>query len=99
MFSTGPFSSSAFSAEYSAPPTVWVLGVQGQGNVGSVSITGDANVFPTGVIGTGQIGQVTTTLGATFVVSGVQALGLVSSPMVWADIVPTPSTVWTDILT
>ena len=51
--------------------TVPVTGVTATGQVGSVTVTADANVAVTGVSGTGQVGTVTTGISCTVPVSGV----------------------------
>lgn len=59
-----------------SPPITGLVGASG---VGSVTVTGEANVSPTGVSGTGQVGTATATPRIVVDVTGVVAQGFVGS--------------------
>ena len=70
-----------------------VTGAAGTGAAGSA--TGIASVNPTGVSATGGVGAVT--VNQAFGVTGVQATGSVGNVLVWGQVIPNVTTIWTPI--
>ena len=64
---------------------VFVLGNLATGLVGTVSITGDANVSPTGNLATGLVGTVTITGDANVSPTGSLSIGLVGTVSITGD--------------
>lgn len=70
---------------------VALTGVLGTGAVGSLAITGDANVTPTGVVATGQIGSLAVAISIAVTPTGVEATGFPGTPTVTGDANVTPT--------
>jgi hypothetical protein len=84
-FALGPIATAPIGDAYANIPEVIgfsatsVTGVVGTGEVGTVAMTGDANVPVMGVSGAGQIGDEATSADANVYVSGLQASGQVGT--------------------
>jgi len=83
------------SSVWGDPAVVIETGVEAASAIGTVTLIHGAGVLPTGVQAAGQIGNVG--FGVVFDVTGVEAIGSVSTPMVWSDIDTSSGTIWIDI--
>lgn len=80
-FALGPIATAPIADAYEPIPEVIctsstaVTGVVGTGETGTLTMSGDSNVYPIGVSGAGQIGDEATSADANVYLSGVQATG------------------------
>ena len=111
MFSDFPFSAAPFSGTgFSPDALVSVTGVQGDTQLGTISLVTNNYIPVTGFQATSQTGTVTLSLGCTVFPTGVQANGFVGTVLVWGEIdcgdipnwqvIPPPSAgAWTPVQT
>lgn len=67
------------------------------GQIGSVTVVPQTNVFPTGLSATGGVGSVTVITEANVFPTGLSAAGRVGPPLVWGKIVPNQNPSYTSI--
>ena len=83
------------SGVWGDPAVVIETGVEAAGAIGTSTFIHGAGVEPTGVEAAGKTGSVG--FGVEFDVTGVEAIGSVSTPMVWSGIDTSSGTIWIDI--
>jgi hypothetical protein len=79
------------------PDSVVVTGVVGTSGLGSVTVSGAANVTLTGVSATGAIGTEIVGISVSISVTGVSATGEVGSLSIWGLVDTTQTPNWEEI--
>ena len=98
MFGHNPIASNPFSSA-GISQLVFLTGVSGTGQLGSASVTADANVDAVGVSSTGQVGSVTITGTSNVFPIGVQGTGQVGQVLIWSVINDSQTPNWEIIRT